>query len=90
MTTDLDELEHRWNRNEPADVTYVWQFVDELIARLRAAEAAANDPELRRWAVNHIKTRFAQWRTPPVETPADSWIDEIVGEILRRATEYVK
>lgn len=39
MTTDLDELEHRWNRNEPADVTYVWQFVDELIARLRAAES---------------------------------------------------
>ncbi len=41
-----------------------------------------NDTELRRKIVNHIKRRFAQWRTPPVETPADSWIDDVVVEII--------
>lgn len=42
-------------------------------------------PELIRDGVNLIKRRFAEWRTPPVETPADSVIEECVAAIVAAA-----
>jgi hypothetical protein len=39
-------------------------------------------PELRRWAVQLIKTRFLAYKSPPCELPADSVIEEVALAIL--------
>lgn len=95
VTTDLDELEHRWNRNEPADVTYVWQFVDELIARLRAAEGivrdlAAKDPLV--FSDSSHPFIGSDYECGCCEAMAQSKYDVEHAESCpwRRATEYVK
>ncbi len=60
-----------------------WERLNETRWRLKVED-------LERWAVQYLKKEFLGWRTPPIELPAESVIEEIVKNIIGRTVKELE
>lgn len=54
LTSILNAIEEAWQRNQPTDVSFVWQYVDELVDDVRELQV-----EVEHWKAE-TRERYAQ------------------------------
>ena len=79
MTLDpaiLDAIDAVWKRNEPTDVAFVWQYVDQLVADVRDLRADVARLE-RAWKQDMARADEAEARVRDLENEANSGIGDV-------------